>query len=359
MRVAIVHDYLTQQGGAERVVLMMRKAFPDAPIYTSLYWPDGTFPEFREADIRTALIDRVALFRRHHRLALPLYPHVFERIEVDADVVLCSSSGWAHGVRTTGRKLVYCYTPARWVYRPNEYLGGTAPLARAALRAMRSWLERRDREAAASADRYLTLSTSVRQRIRDTYGIDADVLPPPPALRPEGPSRPVPDTPSPFLLCVSRLLAYKNVDAVVRAFADLSDLHLVVTGTGPDDRRLRQLAPENVRFFGNVTDDQLRWLHAESVGLVSASHEDYGLTILEAAGFGRPVATLRDGGFLDTVVEGSTGLFFDSPEPGEIATTVRELTRTTWDSSAITDHAASFSEERFVSALRRAVAELT
>ena len=137
--VAIVHDYLTQRGGAERVVLSMLKAFPGAPLYVSVYEPDSTFPEFREVDVRTAGIDRVGLIRRNHRLGLPLYAPTFSRMTVPADVAICSSSGWAHGVRTTGRKIVYCHLEARWLYQTGRYLGGLRPVARAGVEVLRPY----------------------------------------------------------------------------------------------------------------------------------------------------------------------------------------------------------------------------
>lgn len=148
--VAIVHDYLTQRGGAERVVLEMAAAFPDAPLYTSLYDPGGTFDEFRSLDVRTGPLDRRSLLRRHHRLALPFLARSFDEMFVDADVVLCSSSGWAHGVRTSGRKVVYCYTPARWLYQPERYFRGVLP--RVGLKVLAPRLRRWDADAAAGAD---------------------------------------------------------------------------------------------------------------------------------------------------------------------------------------------------------------
>src|SRR5437868_3905298 len=133
MRVAIVHDYLTQRGGAERVVLSMLKAFPKALVYTSLYDPNSTFQEFRNIEVRTLPIDRIGTLRRNHRLALPLLAPAFSQLKVDADVVICSSSGWAHGVKTDARKVVYCYTPARWLYQPDRYLARDKSVAHAAL----------------------------------------------------------------------------------------------------------------------------------------------------------------------------------------------------------------------------------
>ena len=121
--VAIAHDYLTQAGGAERVVLDLAGAFPDAPIYTTLYHPEGTFPEFAELPIRTGPLNRVGLLRRDHRLAFPALAPVVSRTRIDADTTIASSSGWAHGMRATGRLVVYCHAPARWLYQTAAYLG--------------------------------------------------------------------------------------------------------------------------------------------------------------------------------------------------------------------------------------------
>jgi glycosyltransferase involved in cell wall biosynthesis/ubiquinone/menaquinone biosynthesis C-methylase UbiE len=357
-RVAIVHDYLTQRGGAERVVLSMLRAFPRAPLYTSLYRPETTFPEFAAADVRTLPLNRVPPLRRYHRLALPLLAPAFSRLEVRADVVLCSSSGWAHGARVPGRKVVYCYTPARWLYQRERYLGDQSPRgAVAALAALRPHLTRWDRRAAASADRYLTLSTAVSERIRALYGRDAEILPPPLTIDPDALAKPVEGLAPGFFLCVSRLLPYKDVAEVCEAFSMLPDERLAVAGDGPDASRLRARAPANVRLLGSVTDAQLRWLYANCAGLLSASYEDYGLTPLEAAAFGKPAAVLRWGGFLDTVREGSTGVFFDVPEPEEIRRAPAVLRSREWDAQAIRAHAESYSESRFVERLRQVVAE--
>src|SRR5436190_15727729 len=186
MRIALVHDYLTQRGGAERVVLSLTRAFPDAPLYTSLYDPAGTFPEFADLDVRPLLLNAVVPLRRRHRFALPLLAYAFSRLRVEADVVVCSSSGWAHGAQVEGRKIVYCHNPARWLYQPDRYLRDQSSALRIVARGLRRPLLRWDRAAAASADRYLANSSFVAQRIRDSYGIEAEVVPPPPAITPTG-----------------------------------------------------------------------------------------------------------------------------------------------------------------------------
>jgi glycosyltransferase involved in cell wall biosynthesis len=354
MTVAIVHDYLTQRGGAERVVLSMLKAFPDAPLYTSLFDPTGTFPEFSSADVRTLSLDAIRPLRRHHRLAFPLLAPAFSRTRLDADIVLCSSSGWAHGVRTGGRKVVYCHAPARWLYQPLEYLGAGRQFARGALGALRPALVAWDRWAAGSADTYLANSRAVAERIREAYGIDAMLLPPAHTLGQDGPARRVDRLSPGFLLCVSRLLPYKNLEPLLEALRLCPELSLVIVGTGPTGRRLADVAPPNVHFIGAVSDEQLRWLYAACSGLVAAS-EDFGLTPLEAAAFGKPSAVLRWGGFLDTVVEGRTGLFFDRPEAQLIAPAVEALAGGRFDSEDLRRHADQFSEPRFVERLRAVV----
>jgi glycosyltransferase involved in cell wall biosynthesis len=355
MKTAIVHDYLTQRGGAERVVLAMSRAFPDAPIFTSLYEPETTFPAFAERTIRTTRLNDVALLRSRHRLAMPLLAGAFSHFRVDADVVICSSSGWAHGAAVTGRKVVYCHAPARWLYQTDRYLQGRG--AKLAFSLLRARLRRWDEQASRSADRYVVNSTYTQALVRDVYGREADVLHPPYAIDPVAPQHAPDGLSGGFVLCVSRLLRYKNVDAVLGAFERLPGEQVVVVGTGPDEQRLRALAPSNAVLLGRVDDDELRWLYANCAGLVAASYEDFGLTPLEAAAFGKPAAVLAFGGFLDTVEPGETGVFFDQPDPGEIAAAVRHLLDARWSQQAILDHANLFSEERFAERLQAIAVE--
>ena len=353
--ITVVHDYLTQRGGAERVVLSMLKAFPEAPLYTSLYDPDATFDEFGAVDVRPLPLNRSPLLRRRHRLALPFLASAFDSLESQSVVTVCSTSGWAHGTRARGRKVVYCYTPPRWLYDPRSYVTGVA--RRTAMGLFRKRLARWDQTAAASADRYLTSSRAMQARIRRAYGIDAEILPPPITLDVEAPLLPVPGLEPGFVLCVSRLLRYKNVGAVVEASQLVPSARFVVAGTGPEAHALRRAAGDNVEFLGAVSDAELRYLYANCAGLVAAGYEDFGLTPLEAAAFGKPTAALRYGGFLDTLVAEQTGIFFDRPVAADIAAAVRRLLRTGWDEDLLRRHAESFSEERFAARLREIVDE--
>ena len=358
--VALVHDYLTQRGGAERVVSVLHRAFPEAPLYTSLYEPTATFPEFAAMDVRVAALDRLPQLRRNHRLALPLLAPQFSATTIDAEVTLCSSSGWAHGTRVTGRKVVYCHNPARWLYQRSDYLGERSSRAtQVVLSALAPTLRRWDRRAAASADLYLVNSSVVRERVLLSYGIEAEVVHPPHAVDLGGPVvRPV-DAPEPgYLLCVSRLMRYKNVDVLVDAMALLPDAHLVVVGDGPDAAWLRDRAGANVRFVGNVDDAELRWLYENAAALVAASFEDFGLTPVEAAAYARPSVCLRNGGFLDTVVDGATGLLVEELRPGSFAEAMRTALSRRWDEEVIRSHADRFAPERFIARVQEIVAGL-
>ena len=355
--VAIVHDYLTQRGGAERVVLALAAAFPDVPVHTTFYDALGTFPDVASLDVRTSTINRVRGLRRHHRLALPLLASAASSLHVDADVVICSSSGWAHGAQVTGRKVVYCHTPARWLYQPDRYLEGLPFVARPVLgllsRHLRSW----DARAAASAHRYLANSSAVRDRIRHLYGIDAEVVPPPVAIDIDGPEQPVEGIEPGFLPAVTRLLAYKHVGAIVDAMSTLPGERLVVVGTGPLASRLRAQAGSRVRFLGQVGDTALRWLYRSCAAVVSASFEDFGLTPIEAAAYGKPAAVLRWGGFLDSVVEEVTGVFAARPDPPAMADAVRRLRRHEWDEGVLRAHAARYAPALFTARMRAVVDE--
>ncbi len=212
----------------------------------------------------------------------------------------------------------------------------------------------------ARADTILTSSTTVVERIRRTYGREAAIVAPPITLG-TAPAAPPADLPPfatdgrPWLLCVSRLRPYKHVDAVVDAFAQLPDLGLMVVGEGPDRDALVARAGANVVVRSSLPDEELRGLYGHAAGVVAASNEDFGLTPLEAAAFGRPAVALRGGGFLDTIVEGQTGVFVDAPSAAAIAAGVRQLVDRRWDADRLRAHAATYDEASFAAALQAVV----
>lgn len=360
-RIAIAHDYLTQRGGAERVVLSMHRAFPDAPIYTTLYDPDNTFPEFADANIVTSPLNSISLFRNDHRLALPLLAPISSAFGVPADIVLTSSSGWAHGFAGPGRKLVYCHTPARWLYLPDHYLGNGkrhSPQA-VALKALSPFLKKWDQKRARDPrNAYLANSTVVQKRIESTYGIQAPVIFPPHSLETDGAQEGVPEIEhlahGEYLLVVARLMKYKNVDKIIEATSKLG-VPLVVVGSGPEKSALKTMESKQTVFLSDLTDAQLRSVYSGAKALIAASHEDFGITPLEAASWGIPTVALKKGGYLDTIVENETGLFFDEPNAAQIARGIQKMLDREWDSSIIRSHADHFSEARFIEEIRQAV----
>jgi glycosyltransferase involved in cell wall biosynthesis len=346
-RVVIAHDYLTQRGGAERVVLAMLDVFPDARLVTSIYDPDGTYPEFSRHAVET-LLPRVPFLRKDPRLALPILAAAFGRHTVqDADVVLCSSSGWAHGIQSSAPKIVYCHTPARWLYRERDYAAGHGAagyvVTRLARFALRGW----DRRAALGAEVYVANSRVVADRIRTVYGRDATVLHPPLALSADGPQAALEPLSPGFLLTVARRRGYKNTAAVATA-AKRQGVPLVVVGA-------EGTSEPGVTHVGRIDDAGLRWLYANCRALVASAYEDFGLTPVEAMAFGKPVLALRAGGYLETVVDGETGCFFDEPSPVAIGDAIEQLGRASFDAERIRRRADDFSADRFAAGLRSIV----
>jgi glycosyltransferase involved in cell wall biosynthesis len=360
-RIAIAHDYLTQRGGAERVVLAMARAFPGAPIYTTLYDPPETFPEYARLDVRTSWLNRVRYLRRHHRAALPFLPWAVSSMTIDADLVLVSSSGWAHGVKSTGEKLVYCYSPPRWLHQRHRYLGDHPSRGAAlALSMFGPWLRRWDLRAAHTASAYVTISSVVQDRVHSGYGLPSTVLAAPRPDTDQCPSEPMPSVEQwlagdEFELCVSRLLPYKNVDQVVAAYAQEPRRKLIVVGRGPQKQALRAAASANVLFLEGITDGQLAWLYRRTRALLAISYEDFGLTPLEAAAFGKPSIVLRWGGFVETMVENLTAVFIDVPEAEHVRRALEQLDARDWDADRIIEHAARFHEDVFVESIRELV----
>ena len=349
----VAHDYLTQRGGAERVALALLSAFPGAPMVTSVYDSTRTFPGYGGHRVRTSALQQIPLFRRDPRFALPLLASTWGRTIVSsADVVVASSSGWAHGVVTTPgvRKIVYCHNPARWLYQPDDYVNGSRQ-GKAVMAVLRKRLIEWDLRAAQSADRYLVNSSVVRDRVRRVYGINAEVLSPPVSVDVHAERQAVPGIKPGFFLTVARGRAYKNTDTVAEAIAGLSGHRLVVVG---GDRRSTS---GQTTHLGVVTDAELRWLYAHARALVSVSHEDFGLTPIEANAFGTPALLLRSGGFLDTLREGVSGAYIDEPTAGAVRSAVRVMDE--FDPAAVTAHATTYSIESFVSRLHAIVDEVT
>lgn len=351
-RFVIANDHIVQSGGAERVLLAMERAFPGVPIVTSVFGPELTFPAFGSCDIRTTWLQNVPLMVRHHRAGFPLFAPTFSNITVDAPLVVCSTAGWSHGINATGRKALYVHNTGRWLYQRNEYMAGRLALAAPLLSALSRPLGKWDRRAAHSADKLWVTSRVVQERVWRHWSMESEVFPPPHGADVSAPRDPIAGLDEGFLLVVARLIHWKRVDAVVKAMESLREHRLVVVGDGPESRALRKVAPANCTFLGVTTQAELRWLYANCSALVSASHEDFGLTPLEAMAFGKPVVVLRKGGYIETVQEGETGVFFDEQSPESVAQGVRSLSNINWNRPVISGWAEQWSESSFIARFR-------
>lgn len=349
MQVGLGHDYLTQRGGAERVVLSMLNGFGTRELTTSFYDADGTYPEYRAIEVRTSPVNSVGWFRRDPRRALPILPALFKRLRLDdCDVALVSSSGWAHGMSTTAPKVVYCHNPPRWLYQPEHYFKDSELTRRSVSGPVRRHLLEWDAEAAASAAVYIANSSNVAARIRDAYRIEPQLLFPPNNLSPGAEEAPADVEPG-FFLVIGRPRGYKNTEIVCQAIDSLKHERLVVVGGLPEHPEGRAWSPRIVGLTG-VTDAQLRWLYRNASALVGAAHEDFGLTPVEAASFGVPTVALAAGGYLDTVVPGTTGRLVSELDPEAfrvaLAAGIDDL-----DRNVIKSHAEKFSPQSFIQRL--------
>ena len=358
MRVAIVHDYLAQAGGAERVVVAMHGIWPDAPIYTSVYDPQATLKEFGEMDVRTSFLQRMKIARtaKTHKLALPLYPTAFEHFDLTSyDVVLSSSSGFAKGVITGPDTchICYCHTPARFAWRYHEYIsqGNYGKMERRILpwiiHRLRTW----DMQTAQRVDQFLVNSYNVAKRVRKYYGRESEVLyPPVETARFPIVAHPTAD----YLLVVSRLIGYKRVDLAVEACTKLG-LKLKVVGGGPDLAHLKAIAGPTVEFLGRVPDGAVEGLFANCRAFLFPGEEDFGIAPVEAMACGRPVVAFRAGGSVETVVDGETGIFFNEPTVESLMEALGRLDSLVVNPERIRAHAKTFDITAFQTRLKTIV----
>jgi len=349
--IVVAHDYLTQRGGAERVAAHLMQGLQAERMVTSVYNPATAFSAFAGHRIQTSALQRVPAFRTDPRLAFAFLAPAWSAFPpVRADVLLCSSSGWSHGLATARgtRKVVYCHNPPRWLWQPDDYSRGLGLAGRMSLGALSPTLKKWDVTKARTADQYIANSRVVQTRIRQTYGIEAPVVAPPVGLLADGETTAVEGLPSGFVLTIARGRGYKQVDAVIDAVRADPARHLVVVGSGlPAGTRP---AP-NVTVLGRVPDAQLRWLYREASALVTASREDFGLTPIEANQFGTPAVAVRAGGFLETIREGHNGVFFDDLEPASILAAMDRAERL--NPSDVRAAAAEHQPDHFLRALSR------
>jgi glycosyltransferase involved in cell wall biosynthesis len=344
-RVALAHDFLVDLRGAERVLLELCELWPEAPVYTAVYDVDGTEGRFAGREVRTSFLQRARPSARTFRALFPLYRNAIESFDFSGfDLVVSSSSAWAHGLRRDPPTVhvSYCHNPFRYAWNDREQtLARVAnPFLRAGLKvAMARWREW-DRAAAQRTDRYVANSFSTQARIRAYFGRTANVVYPPVETQRFSPG-PVGD----YYAIVSELMPHKQIDVAVDAFNDLR-LPLVVVGDGPDARRLRRAAGANVKFTGRLPDSAVEEVMRGARALIVTAVEEFGIAAVESQASGRPVIARRGGGALETVVDRVTGCFW-SGAAAELAQAVLHFDDGAIDPGACVENAARFSKERF------------
>ncbi len=346
-RVAIVHDYLVDSGGAERVVLALHEQFPQAPIFTSVHDRLTTFPAINALDIRTSFLQRLPVRKSNYKLLLPFYPIAFESFDLsEYDILISSSSSFAKGVIAAPNTLhvCYCHTPPRFAWRFHEYIEREqlSRLKRFFVSGIVRYLRNWDFAAAQRVDVFVANSNSTAQRIQENYRRDATVIPPPVEVEFFEPTSEIGD----YYLIVSRLAPYKRIDLAVQAFNQLR-LPLKVVGAGEDTPRLKSIANANIQFLGPVPEHQLAGLYAHSRAVIFPGVEDFGIVPLEANAAGRPVIAYAAGGALETVKPGITGAFFRAPTAEALAQVVAETDVTVFDPQLLRQHALQYSKECF------------
>jgi glycosyltransferase involved in cell wall biosynthesis len=347
LRVALVHDYLNQMGGAEKLLLSLHDLFPTAPVYTSIYARGRVDPRFRQMDIRTGFMQRLPLVKKHHQPFLPLFPLAFEQMDLRAyDLIISDSSAFAKGIVTRPEALhiCYCHTPMRWAWNYEDYvererLGRVARMILApTIAVLREW----DYTTSARVDYFIANSPNVAARIAKYYRRDSVYIPPPIdtsqfEISPHQEN---------YFLVVSRLIPYKRVDLAISAFNKLG-LPLRIIGTGRDERSLRRLAGPTIQFMGRQPDHEVRRQLSACRAFIFPGEDDFGLTPLEAQASGRPVIAYGAGGALHTIVPGKTGTFFHSLEPESLAEAVSQFRDDRFDPATIRHHAHYFDTQRF------------
>jgi len=346
-RIALVHDYFVQMGGAERVAEAMHESFPSAPMYTTVALPQSLPQRLRTADIRTSPLQHLPAIDRRFRHYFMLYPFAVENFDLSQyDLIFSSSSGYAKGVhrRRNAIHVCYCHTPMRWVWRYEDYVARErfGRVARALLPLMLSPLRRWDLRASRQPNYYIANSRLVAQRIKRIYGREAHVIPPPIDVNRFHMSDEIDD----YYLVLSRLMPYKRIDLAIEACKRMNR-RLIVVGDGPDRDRLEKLADDRIEFLGRQPDKIVNYYAARCRALLFPGEEDFGMAPLEANAAGRPVIAYRSGGAVETVEEGVTGVFFDQANSLSLAEAIEKFEGLRFDQYTLRRHAEKFDRTVF------------
>ena len=352
-RVALVHDWLNQIGGAENVLETLVGMFPGAPVFTSMYAPDRMPAAYRAWDIRTTFMQRLPGVTTHHQAYMPVYPLAFKTVDLRGyDLILSNKSGFCHGVPVPAgaTHVCYCLTPTRFLwqyelYREREALNPAVDLV---MRPLVALLRRWDYAAAQRVHHFIAISTEIRERIRRFYSRDSTIIYPPADIarfRPNG------EPPGDYFLAGGRLIPYKRTDLAVRACSELG-LRLLVFGDGRDRTELERMAGPTITFLGRVPWDELARLYAGAKAFIFPGLEDFGIAPVEAQAAGRPVIAFRGGGALDTVIPGKTGEFFTVQTVESLQAVLAGFDPAAYEAAACRANAEQFSTTRFERELR-------
>lgn len=346
MRVALVHDCLVHIGGAERVLRVLHQMYPDAPIYTVVSDRKTVQQHFPDTEVRASFVNRLPLAVKYFRAYAPLYPTAVESFDFSGiDVVISSSFAFAKGIITPPSTchICYCHTPLRylWFEAHRKEKGAGALLKHVALDPLRTWLRAWDRMSSDRVDCFIANSEQTAARVAKYYRRNATVIYPPVRVQLCAAS-----TQGEFYLIVARLMAYKRVDIAVRAFNDLG-IPLKVVGTGPELRRLQCLAKPNIEFLGALSEDALKECYATCRGFVFPGLEDFGIVMVEAQSYGKPVIALNAGGAAVIVKHRETGILFDEQTPEALIVAVRRAEDMQFSPDRIRKHAMQFDESNF------------
>ncbi len=355
MKLALVHDYLKQDGGAEKVLSVLQDIWPEAPTYALFFDPER-LPQFRGKDIRTSFLQRAPLIQSKFQWYLTLMPTATEHYDLSAyDMVVSSTSAFAKGVitRPGAVHVCYCHTPTRFLWTDTLSYVEELRVPRAVkmlllpfLSLLRVW----DRMAADRVDLFVANSRTVRDRIQKYYGRDSVVIHPPVDVERFFVSQ----KPKDYFLAGGRLVAYKRFDLIVDA-CNKTGFKLKIFGTGPVEAELKKMAKPNVEFLGRVPDAELPELYANAKAFIHPQEEDFGITPVESMAAGRPVIAYKKGGAIETVVDGVTGELFEEQSWEELADHLIRFDDKKYDPAAIRKHAEQFGTERFAREMKEFV----
>ncbi|MBI4991694.1 MAG: glycosyltransferase [Candidatus Harrisonbacteria bacterium] len=358
MRIALVHDYLNQYGGAERVLETFAEIFPEAPIYTLFYDREKTLNRFEGRVKGTSFLDNKAVVN-NHRAFIPLMPLAASRINLrdQYDVVLSSSAGYGKGIRYNGHTIHinYCHTPLRYAWEHQRYFNW-GPIAKFLSAPIFWYLRSWDKSAGQRPKVLLANSEYIAKKIKDYYGRESGVLYPPVDLKIFYRDKTIKK--SGYFLAVGRMLAYKRFDLIIQAFIRLN-LPLLVVGGGPELENLKQLAKSSkINFLPFVKEEELKNLYNGAEALIFPQEEDFGLVAAEAQACGTPVIAYSRGGAKEIVQDGMTGIFFHHQTVEDVVMAVKKFLLSSFDEEVIRQSAKRFSKTRFKNKILEIISKL-